>query len=119
MSLHLKIYGGTPAAEDLCESCSHLRVIQGHRQSDEMRRCNGQPGEPDPPIPFPVAKCSYYSRKDPRHYGDGLILSFQKDTGRLLVRTGVGLFSEKWVTIDVHRGVPRSEEDEPETGVVQ
>lgn len=118
LSLHIKIYGGTPAAENLCDSCTHLRVIKGHRESHEIRRCNGQPGEPDPPVPFPVAECSYFSRKDPRYYGDGLILALQPSTNRLMVRVGMSLFSEKWVTIDEYRGVSQPD-PEPKTEVVQ
>lgn len=59
MSTLLKVYGGTPADRDLCESCQHLREIQGVRNSDCIRRCEKTYRN----ITFKVARCSYYTEK--------------------------------------------------------
>ena len=107
MSVRIKVYGGTPPSEDVCQECKHFRYIRGHRQGDEIRRCHAI-GEP---IRFPVAQCSYFQRKDASVPAGAYPLHFDTSRGKLLIDINPSFFGETWVTVEEFRG-----QKEPEPG---
>lgn len=114
MSVTIKVYGGTPPAEDLCQSCSHFRHIKGHRQADEIRRCQAI----EEPIRFPVAQCSYFKRNGATIPPGAYPLHFDASQDKLLIDVNPSHFLETWVTVEEFRG-QKPADPEPVPEVVQ
>ena len=59
--MRIKIHGGTPVNGDdnLCESCSHSRIIRGRRVDEELVVCEASHAAPHR-ITFKVTSCTDY-----------------------------------------------------------
>jgi hypothetical protein len=59
--MRIKIQGGTPVhdGDNLCESCSHSRIIRGRRVDEEIIVCDASHASPAR-IMFKVTTCTDY-----------------------------------------------------------
>lgn len=68
--MRIKIHGGTPVngGDNLCESCSHSRIVRGRRVDEELVVCEASHSAPTR-IVFKVTWCTdYHDCKQPSYW---------------------------------------------------